>query len=349
MNKVFLSLMLCSFMFNSCQSTKNKIEKAEYSGIDISDKVSIVRDKETKSAQLDIQVDGEWTLYSGNSVDNIDFTKPLAKGEGSGTFPLNINDSVRSYFQLVTPHSKVILSETHLPMSGGYNFRDLGGIKTTDGKYVKWGKIFRSDDLHNLTDKDLQYLSSIPLISVVDFRSEEEIAKSPDKLPASVLKDYPYSITPGNLMGAKNLMELSTQQLDSAMMDMNILLVTDTAWINQYKKFFTLLQSEQDVPLMFHCSAGKDRTGMGATLILFSLGVDEDTILKDYLTSNLYLGDKYAEYILKYPNLKPLFEVKAEFLKAGIDRIKKDHRTVENYLKEVLGVDTDKMKSMYLY
>jgi len=325
------------------------MEKAEYSGADISNKAEILRDKETKATSLRIETQGKWTLFAGNSVDDIDFSKPVTEGEGSGTFPVNVSDSIRSYFQLITNDGKAILSERHLPMTGGYNFRDLGGMKTSEGKYVKWGKIFRSDDLHNLTNADLEYLSSIPLISIVDFRSGEEIIKAPDKLPNSVKMDYPYSITPGNLMGAMNLEKATPQQLDSAMMDMNVLLVTDTAWINQYKKFFDLLQNEKDVPFMFHCSAGKDRTGMGAALILFSLGVDEETILKDYLASNNYLGDKYAQYIAKYPNLKPLFEVKPEFLKAGIDRIKKDHGSVENYLKDVLDVDVDKMKQIYLY
>lgn len=350
MKKAFLLVVLSSFILSSCNNSNQKeMNKAGYVNADSFGKASIIRDKDTKIASLTIDTDGQWTLYGGTSVDNIDLSTPIIKGEGSGTYPIAVSDSVRYYFQLVTPNSKVLLSEQHLPMTGGYNFRDLGGIKTVDGRYIKWGKLFRSDDLHNLLDTDLSYLSSIPLISIVDFRSEEEMTKAPDKIPASVKEDYKYSISPGNLMDAKNLMKLSEQQLDSAMMDMNILLVTDTACINEYKKFFSLLQDENEIPLMYHCSAGKDRTGMATALILYALGVDEKTIADDYLLSNVYLGDKYAEYKTKYPNLKPLFEVKPEFLKAGIDRIKKDHKTVENYLTNVLGVDIQKMKDIYLY
>jgi len=325
------------------------MNKAEFSGKDLMNTAEIVRNKETKSAELKIQTDGKWTIYAGLSADKIDFSKPLAQGEGSGTFPLSVSDSVRSYFQLITEDGKAILAESHLPMAGGYNFRDLGGIRNKDGKYVKWGKILRSDDLHNLTEADLNYLSSIPLKSIVDFRSQQEMEMAPDKVPSSVSEDYPYSINPGNLMAALDMDNLSVPTLDSAMMDMNILLVTDTSAIREYRKFLDLLQNENDVPLMFHCSAGKDRTGMGAALILFSLGVDEETIMNNYLESNKYLGDKYGKYIEQYPDLEPLFQVKSEFLKAGIDQMKKDHGSVENYLKNVLDVDIDKMKEMYLY
>lgn len=323
--------------------------KPEYAGTDISDSVSILRDKKTKQATLEVNINGKWALYAGLQVDSIDFSKPILEGDSKGSFPLEINDSVRSYFQFIGPNSKMILSETHLPMDGGYNFRDLGGIKTTDGKFVKWGLIFRSDDLHNLTDGDLNYLASIPLISLVDFRSEEEINMAPDKVPSSLHADYPLSINPGNLIDAKNLKKYSFEQLDSLMQVMNTLLVTDSSVIKQYQEFFALIQNPEKTPLMFHCSAGKDRTGMGAALFLYALGVDDNSIYENYLASNYYLQDKYKRYMDEFPNLKPLFEVKKEFLQAGINQIIKDHGSVDNYLTKVLHVDIDKMRKLYLY
>lgn len=349
MKKKFLSLALCSLIFASCNNSNNTMTKAEYSGEDISTFVGISRDKKTKNAVFSIIYEGKWTLYSGKSVEEIDFTKPLLEGEGSGTFPLSVNDTARTYFQVVTSVGKAILAEEHLPMEGGYNFRDLGGIKTKDGRYVKWGKILRSDDLHNLSDADFVYLSNIPLISIVDFRSEDEIQKGPDKVPASVNKDYALSIAPGNLLTAASLDEFTLEQADSAMQDINRLLVTDTTAIKQYKEMFTLLQSEKDMPLMFHCSAGKDRTGMAAALILSALGVDDEVIFQNYMESNIFLSDKYSKYIEAKPQLKPLFEVKEDFLKSGLDQIRKDHGSVENYLTNVLMVDIPKMRDMYLY
>lgn len=212
------------------------------------------------------------------------------------------------------------------------------------------GKVFRSDDLHKLTDADLTYLNHIPMISIVDFRTESEIEQAPDKLPASA-KRYSYPINPGNLASSsmEQVFALSPLQMDSAMMDMNRLFSIDSVCVNRYIAFFKLLQDDAKSPLMFHCSAGKDRTGMAAALFLFSLGVDKETILQDYLSSNIYLGDKYAPYLVKYPNLKPLFEVKREFIEAGLDQIEKDHGSIESYLINVLNVDIQRMKSLYLY
>lgn len=343
-------MALCTFAATSCG---NKETKAEYSGKDISNDVNIIRAKTTKNASVQVYTKGGvWKLYAGTSIESIDLTEPITGGKDSGTFPINVPDNVRSYFQIETEEGKAILSDRHLPMSGGYNFRDLGGYRTTDGRYVKWGgKIFRSDDLHNLTDEDLNYLSSIPLVSIVDFRSDDEREAAPDKNPESVKENYKYAISPGNLMGAikADLQNITEMKADTLMMGMNELLVSDPACIDQYRKFFELLQDDKNVPLMFHCSAGKDRTGMGAALILFSLGVDEQTIINDYLLSNKYLANKYAAYKAAYPALSSLFEVKPQFLQAGIDKIRKDHGSVDNYLTKVLNVDITKMRDKYLY
>lgn len=351
MNKLLIYMTIGTTLFTSCGKQNNL--DVGYTGEDISKNAIIVRDKVTKAATLQMSIDEDWTLYTGSSVDNIDFSKAIASGSGKGIFPLDVSDSVRSYFELITSKGTAILSEQHLPMSGGFNFRDLGGYKTSDGRYIKWGKIFRSDDLHNLTEADLDYLASIPLVSVVDFRAEEEVRQGPDKNPSSVKNNYNYSITPGNLIAGAtsidDLGKLTEDQANTIMADMYILLVTDSASIQQYQNLFQLLQNEEDIPLMFHCSAGKDRTGMGAALILSALGVDEETILDDYLQSNIYLADKYAKYKDESPALKSLFEVQPEFLQAGLNRIKKDHGSVENYLTTVLNVDIKKMRQKYLY
>lgn len=349
MNKLFFPLFVFSLIFVSCNNTSKKMNKAQYSGNDITGQVNIIRDKDSKAASLDININGKWELYAGNSVDNIDFSNPILEGANSGTFSIAVNDTARSYFEIVTPEGSAIISERHLPMQGGYNFRDLGGIKNTEGKYIKWGKVFRSDDLHNLTNADLRYLANIPLISIVDFRSDAEIKIAEDKVPTSVKEDYAFSIVPGDVLDFADFANLSIEQMDSVMMKLNISLVTDSSCIDQYRKYFDLLQNSNDVPLMFHCSAGKDRTGMGAALFLSALGVDEETIMKDYMASNVYLADKYSDQIAKQPNLKSLFEVKPQFIKAGLDQIKKDHGSVENYLTNVLRVDLAKMKEMYLY
>lgn len=345
MNKLILSMIGCGLAMFSCGSPA---EKAEYSGRDLTGQVEILRDKQTKAASIRIDKQEPVAVYAGRTVETIDFSSPIFEGGEPGVYPLDVPDSVRSYFQVVTPHGRAILAERHLPMTGGHNFRDLGGYRTVDGRYVKWGKILRSDDLHKLTPEDLAYLGSLPLVSVVDFRSAGEMAEAPDKIPATAT-GYACSINPGNLMSAMGDELMLPGRADSLMREMNRLLVTDSAAIAQYVKLFELLQNEADVPLMFHCSAGKDRTGLGAALILSALGVDEETILSDYMLSNTYLAEKYAHYLAESPEMRALFTVDRSYLGTALEQMKKDHGTVENYLRDVLHVDIEKMRQLYLY
>lgn len=348
--RILTLLLIIGINMISCGESRTKIE---YAGDDISGKVEILRDKTTKEATLKVGLEEDWVLYGGKTVDSISFKNLIAKGHGTGVFPLlNVPTDSRYYFLFVTKTSKAILSDSHLPMAAGYNFRDMGGIKNKEGRYVKWGKVFRADDLSKLTNADLTYLTSIPMTTIVDFRSESEIDEAPDKVPQGLKNHLLLSINPGSLnvsgvMGMKDMIEKIGAE--EAMKEINRSLSTDSSHINQYKRFFAALQTDADLPLLFHCTAGKDRTGMGAALFLYSLGVDESIIFEDYRNSNIYLEAKYAPIKQKHPEFSPLFVVKDEYLRAGIDEIVKNYGSVENYLKNMLNVDLDQMKDKFLY
>jgi len=347
MKKLFI-LSLSALLLACSEQDDIQNTPPETRNTDNSTVATIIRNKETKAASLSIHARKKWKLYAGLRVESIDSANPILRGEGNGMFEVDVPANVRSYFMLKANGDHFILAETHLPMAGGFNFRDMGGIRTSDGRQVKWGKIFRSDEMNTLTDADLDYLSSIPLISVVDFRSESERSAAPDRNPSSVIRNYAYTIDPGSLMNMDSLFYLSESELDSIMMDMNVQFVTDRNIINRYKDFFSLLQNEENIPLLFHCTAGKDRTGMGAALVLYALGADDNTVMEDYLASNIYLADKYAHYIEQYPQLKSLFGVKREFLEAGIQHIKNEYGTVEQYLEEVLDIDIYAFRRKFL-
>lgn len=324
-----------------------KMAAGRYSGADLSGKAEVVRTHGAAEAQVAVTVGTSWQLYAGESDQAIDFTTPVASGDNGSTVEFAVDPARRTYFQFTTPDGKAILAERRLPLEGGANYRDMGGYRTADGHYVRWGKVFRTDDMHRLTQADLAYLSAIPIATIVDFRSAQEIADGPDLLPQSVRSHIELSISPGNLSDAEDIM--TAEDAARYMADMNVLMVTDSAIIEKYREFFALLQDEENLPLSFHCTAGKDRTGMGAALFLASLGVDEQTIMKDYLLSNKYLEPKYGAITTMYPHLKPMMTVDASYLGAGLAAIKEQHGTVENYLRNVLGVDIAKMRKIYLY
>lgn len=226
-------------------------------------------------------------------------------------------------------------------MEGGYNFRDLGGIQTADGRQVAWGKLFRADDMHSLTERDLEYLASIPIKTVVDFRHYIERERLPDRLPGTVSRIECYNLTPGSIPSKTFEQACTIEETHALMVMVYELLVSEDFLVSAYRDFFRLLQEEDNLPLLFHCSAGKDRTGLAAALILFSLGVDKQTIMEDYLTSEKCLEGKYRTESY-------FFKVSPKFLEAGIAKMEQLYGSVENYLSDVLQVDLEKMRDLYL-
>ncbi len=311
-------------------------------------RAQIIREKYTKEATLSLEAEGNWSLYAGSSIETINLSVPILTGNGSGLFPLKVSTSIRIYFELHCGKDKLVFAEKHLPMAGGYNFRDLGGIKNSEGRSVKWGKLFRADELSNLTEDDVKYLSSIPITSVIDFRAQNEARRSPDKLPDTVQFAYPITITPGNLSSEGIQANLLKTNIDSHMKHMNRLLVSDPACVRAFRIFFAIVQNNLSAPLIFHCSAGKDRAGMAAALVLFALGVDEATVMEDYLMSKVYLSDKYDAFIARYPRAESIFTVKRMFLQAGINQMKRDYGSIQDFLTKELKVDVVKMRRLYL-
>lgn len=352
-NDLILFILFMTIILSACnRNTHNNT--VGFAGQNLLNDVSVQRDKFTKKTTFISNLEGEWKLYAGTLPDSIDFSKPVLAGKGSGEFSLNVSLDKRSYFEIITPKAKAVLAERHLPMEGGFNFRDIGGYKTKENRYVKWGKMIRSDDLSKLTDADLKYLFSLQLLTIIDYRSTGEIKNAPDKIPASVKNNLTCSINPGNVtntdFSANMLTAMDSTKIDAYMEQINREFVTDSSSIAQFKKMFDRLQNpDGNVPLLYHCTAGKDRTGMATALILYALGMDDKTIMDDYLLSNKFIDAKFADYIKQYPQLIGLFSVKSSYLQAGIDQIRKNHGSIESFLVNNLQVDFDKFKEEYLY
>ncbi|MDL2284488.1 tyrosine-protein phosphatase [Oxalobacter sp. OttesenSCG-928-P03] len=235
-----------------------------------------------------------------------------------------------------TPGKRITLEKT-------WNTRDLGGYTGVNGKKVISGKLFRTDELASLTEKDQETLSAIPLAIIVDFRSIKEQQAKPDRLPKSTWRYYLLPITPGKLS------DLQDSKIDESIMIRAYReMVSDSEAIAQYREFFRILQSDSNEPVAFHCAAGKDRTGIAAALILYSLGVDEKTIMEDYLLSAGYISGKYAGILKKHPAYAPLLTVRPAYLEAAFQAIRNRHGSIENYLQETLQVNPERMQEKYL-
>ena len=239
-----------------------------------------------------------------------------------------------------------------LPFTGAHNFRDLGGYKTEDGRAIKWGKIYRSDDLHLLTDEDLKYLSRLNIKSVVDFRSDEERESEPDRLnPDMTQVLLPIKFQPEELDDEtlKNLMKnLTFGTLDSSnlLRDFNIVIVKDFA--TEYKKFFRHVIENNAEPIVFHCTAGKDRAGFASAMILTVLGVPREKVIEDYLLTNTYVKDHVDSEMLEIElktffradtdNLRKINLVEERYIQAAFDTIDSEWGGMDNYISGALGL-----------
>jgi protein-tyrosine phosphatase len=186
------------------------------------------------------------------------------------------------YPPVSSPHQRL------LPLQGGQNFRDLGGYRTVDGRMVRWGLLYRSGSMHFLTDADRAYLERLGIRTVCDFRDTRERAIEPASWPVGhpprVLADDYKLQTPAVGMKAPG----HVPNVEEARATVTALYPSLLAQFNsQYRRMFAELLAGH-APLAFNCTAGKDRTGIAAALLLTALGVPRDTIVQDYLLTNRY-------------------------------------------------------------
>ena len=240
-----------------------------------------------------------------------------------------------------------------LNLEGAINLRELGGYPTNNGTTIKYHKLLRSGDISNLTGKSLSYLKKYGLRYVVDFRSNSEQQTWADTT-SDFYKIYSDPVYPLKGNGDKLAMMINRNGYSYLGMIYQSV-VLDKHGQQAYKIFFDLMlrNNQPDQSLLFHCAAGKDRTGIGALLILKALGVDEETITKDYLLTNLmYDNIDTIENTLNDENGNQDIN-KMNMTKADLDSIASVFRAIEhyygtfdNYLDKALGIDAAKLKQL---
>lgn len=233
------------------------------------------------------------------------------------------------------------------------NFRDFGGYPTQNGVKIKSGLLYRSGTLYKASDADLDQLSALGIKTIIDLRSKREHERRPDRLPNNSqitvihlpiqVKQHPDSGLTAQLFsfafGKKRKLDFSA--------------VIQTG----YREFVTdfhlafghilkVTLNAENLPLLIHCSAGKDRTGLACCIIQQLLGMSYAQVLHDYLLSNelsrAYRSEMFRKLRLlaligiTQKRLQPLFEVREDYLGAAFEQIEKDHTTFENYVRNKL-------------
>lgn len=258
--------------------------------------------------------------------------------------------------QFSTPEYGKTETENPVKIKKVDNFRMLGNIKNSEGKTLKEGKFYRSGNLYRLKNSSFNELDRLGIKEIIDLRNAKEIGDKPDHLPENIMyKKYSAFEDQGDqLSQAKKLVlkgKVNASDADKRMLDFYREYVTENP--ETIRKIITeILESDQ--PVLYHCTAGKDRTGIITALILTILKFDKDTIYNDYLLSNNF-RKKLVEKRLNlastlhfiYPKmdlqvLEKLSWIESDYLDAAFDEINKKYGSIDIYIQQVLGVSDDK-------
>jgi protein-tyrosine phosphatase len=236
------------------------------------------------------------------------------------------------------------------------NARDVGGHRAADGRTVATGLVFRAESLGRLTPADVAALDRLGLVNVVDLRGQGEVdALGEDRLPSSVASVHLPIYDPDN-----DIYRLMTELIASRDADRQravlgdgggerIMLgvyrwfVADPAPRDRFGKLLRQLAQPGQLPLLYHCTAGKDRTGWTTAVLLTLLGVDRDDVLADYLASNrnaVTLEALGVAQVMAEPELlRPLLEVRAEYLSMAFDEATRAYGSFDRFVRDGLDLD----------
>lgn len=244
-------------------------------------------------------------------------------------------------------------SRTLLRLAGAPNFRDLGGYRTLDGQRVRTGLVYRSEGLSELTDDDLEVIRGLSIRLICDIRSDQERQFSPSRWPDTQVETLHLGVV-ADLRASfalmnKILRDDPTSEGATAAMLLSYREFPD-AFASHLTNFFRRIVDGRSLPLVFHCSAGKDRTGFVAAMLLAALGVDEESILADYLLTTEYWQGPRSESSLKralYSTfgeqpppevLAPLAAAHKEYLLASFETIHERYASISRYLEQAAGL-----------
>ncbi len=244
------------------------------------------------------------------------------------------------------------------------NLRELGGYANSDGAKVAGKLVYRSNQLCDITEKDMKHIASLGLKVDFDLRTAEEIALHPDELPSGVKYVGLDVLADAGQSGAANLEKLLSNPIaaNAALGDGKAeanFIATYRQFVSlpsaqaSYRQLFLALGDREQLPALFHCTTGKDRTGWAAAAFLTLMGVSKEIVMVDYLRSNDYILPKYQGIIDEFvaaggqARIPPaILGVHAEYLEAAFDEMTTNYHTIEDYFSEALGIDASQQKAM---
>jgi protein-tyrosine phosphatase len=249
------------------------------------------------------------------------------------------------------------------PLERACNFRDFGGYGTRDGRRVRWGRLYRSGSLTQLTDPDRSAIGALGIRAICDLRRLDERARHPDPEfgpgVTHLVWDEPAEVSP--LRGQSFAQSVGAAEARAAMIGMYAQM--PVTLVRRLRGMFAGLLQGPGAPMILHCMAGKDRTGFAAALLLSALDVPHDVIVEDYVLTNRAVDLRAqllsaeqaglgiavsAEPILALPReaQDAVLAADADYLGAGFAALEAGYGSVNAYLSAVIGVDDDARRQL---
>lgn len=255
-------------------------------------------------------------------------------------------------------------------LDGTFNMRDMGGYHASDGRSVKWGKLFRSDDLHSLTDDDQKKLEELDVNLIIDYRNLDERTERPSK---TIREAKTYVLEPNDPVAAIASEEINSSEntvkklvleekagrlntSDDLLVESMVRYVHDERTQNIYSRMLRLTGNNPEHATLQHCHGGKDRTGYGSALLLLLLGVNREEIVEDYLRTADFNKERNAKRIAEYESftsnqnvlnyLKNVIGIKEKTIRTAMAEMTKKSGSPMNYLQEYLKISDDLVVDM---
>ncbi|MEU9360026.1 tyrosine-protein phosphatase [Streptomyces sp. NPDC048301] len=305
-------------------------------------------------AEVTAQDDGSYTVeWKAPGIRHVAIKangRTVASGGSTGKVTVRgLRAADRQWFDLVPERGGSLhLADRLIKLEGSVNFRDAGGYRTTDGHWVKMGEVYRSDALDKLTDGDLAKLRRLSIHTVYDLRMESERAAGADRVPAGATH-----VVADVLAGSSSMTTMPTTPEEGVamMVEGEKFMVSGGTAKTAYRTVFGGIADDSSRAVVFHCTAGKDRTGWANAALLTALGVPRSTVMEDYLASNDYRAEANAAALASMPAAqaavyKPLLDVRPEYLNSGYDEVAKKFGSFGAYEAKALGLDAKDIRDL---
>jgi len=249
-----------------------------------------------------------------------------------------------------------------IQLEGTLNFRDFGGFATREGRFLKWGLLYRSENLARVPHREAPKLKRLGLETVVDLQTPNESKSRPDGvvreagirlLPVPI---YPRREDPGRVRQLAWFLSGGFGEFDPLQFVESYYRRIAFDHPDQIRRIVTLISDAANLPILFHCTGGKDRTGFVAAITQLVVGVPRDTVLADYMLTEPLLEPRFDALIRRYrrmtlfrisaDTIRPILEARREYLEQILDEVLERYGSIENYLVSGCGVLPETLASL---